>query len=108
MIVVARSWRSWVNRRRLRSQPCGELVDHPGPAQGAGEDVELGVELVQVPADPVLRPGALGDEVLTVIDQQFPIPRGLVVGRGGQVGPTLGGAGDREGVDRIGLAPGAG
>jgi hypothetical protein len=59
---------------------------------------------VQVPAQPVDRPGAFGDQVLAVVDQQLDLPGRLVMAGGGQVGFAQGGAGDGEGVDRVGLA----
>jgi hypothetical protein len=53
--------------------------------QPAGAVFQVGVELVQVPAQPVDRPGAFGDQVLAMVDQQLDLPGGLVV------------LGDREG-----------
>jgi hypothetical protein len=54
--------------------PVQERAD-PGEVgrsvQGAGGDVEVRVEVVQVPAQPVDQAGALGDEVVTVVDQQL-------------------------------------
>lgn len=66
-------------------QGCGLPVQEradPGEAgrsvQGAGGDVEVGVEVVQGPAQPVDQPGALGDEVVTVVDQQLQLAGGGV------------------------------
>lgn len=52
--------------------------------------------------------GALGQEVLAVIDQQSRDTGDLVEVGDWQIGLTGGGAGDRQGVDRIGLAVAAG
>src|SRR4030095_8036754 len=57
-----------------------------GSVQGAGGDVEVGVEVVQGPAQPVDQPGALGDEVVTVVDEQLQLAGGGVVAGHGQVG----------------------
>ena len=71
------------------------------------------LELVQVPAQPVLDPGPLGNEIVAVVDQQPDLPLGAVEPRGRQVLPESC-PGNRKGVDRIALAglarraPGAG
>jgi hypothetical protein len=59
-----------------------------------------------MPAQPVLRAGALGHEVLAVIGQQADLHRGLVeVGGGEALRPVPDhGAGDRERVDLVRLA----
>jgi hypothetical protein len=72
--------------------------------QPPGGAFQVGVELVQVPAQPVDRPGAFGDQVLAVVDQQPDLPGGLVVLGDREGGFAQGGAGDGEGVDRVGLA----
>ena len=51
-----------------------------------GRRVPGGVELVEVPAQPVDAPGAFGDQVLPVIDQQAQLPGGTVELGDGQVG----------------------
>jgi hypothetical protein len=45
-------------------------------ARGNGEGR---VELVQVPAQPLLRPAAFVDEIVAVIDQQLQLPKRLLV-----------------------------
>ena len=42
--------------------------------QASGGWIEFGGELVQVPAQPVLHPCALRDQVFPVIDQQLQFP----------------------------------
>jgi len=78
-----------------------------GPPQTARRGLPGRVEFVQVPAQPVDDPGALGDEVLAVADQQPNLTSGAEAG-GGQVRLPQRGAGDGERVDRIGFAVTAG
>jgi hypothetical protein len=68
--------------------------------------LELGGELEQVPAQPVLDPRALGDEVPAVVGQQPDLHRLLVeVGGGEALHAVLDhGPGDRERVDLVRLA----
>jgi hypothetical protein len=61
---------------------------------------------VDVPAQPVLDPGALGDQVLTVIYEQLELPGRLIQLGGGQVGFAQRGPRHRQRIDRIGLARG--
>jgi len=72
--------------------------------QSAGGYIEFGVELVQVPAQPVGHLGAFDDQVVAVIGQQLQRARGVVVAGHRKVGLAQGSAGDGEGVDRVGLA----
>jgi hypothetical protein len=67
---------------------------------------KVGVQLMQVPAQPVARPGGLGNQVLALVDQQLDLPGRLVKTGGGQVGLAQGRPGDRQRVDRVGLAQG--
>jgi hypothetical protein len=46
------------------------------------------VQLVQLPAQPVARPGAFGYQALAVVDQQLDLPGRPVVAGGGHVGPA--------------------
>jgi hypothetical protein len=55
----------------LLAQQDADPGEVGGSVQGAGGDVEVGVEVVQGPAQPVDQPGALGDEMVTVVDQQL-------------------------------------
>jgi hypothetical protein len=55
-----------------------------------------------MPAQPVDRPGAFGDQVLAMVDQQLDLPGRLVMTGGGSVWFAQGGPGDRQGVDRVG------
>lgn len=53
--------------------------------QRAGRDLIVRDEVVQVPAQAVLNPGALGDEILAMIEQQLGLKRWAVQTRTGQV-----------------------
>jgi hypothetical protein len=63
---------------------------------------------VQVPAQPVLDPGPLADEVLAVVDEQPQLPARSLELSGGQLGLADRRARDRQRVDRVRLAPAAG
>ena len=78
----------------------------PAQVQAPGGQVELGVEFVQVPAQPVLRLGAHLHQVLPVVDQQLQLPGGMGVLRPRQIRLAQRRPGDGQCVDRIGLAPG--
>ena len=67
---------------------------------------QVRVELVQVPAQPLLAATPLGDEVVAVIDQQLQLAQRLLAGAWA-VQPRLlqRRPGDRERVDRVRLAP---
>ncbi len=88
----------------------GELPGDPlqpdHPVQGAGGDLKLGKELVQVPAQAALVIGAGANEVLAMVEQQLDLHRLLVEIGGRQVLDSLlqRRPGDVGGVDRIGLA----
>jgi hypothetical protein len=84
------------------------------PVERPHRRVPCRVELVEVPAEPADDPGPFRYEVFTVVDQQAQLAGGPVELGGGQVGLLEGGAGDRDGVDRVGfpvitgLFPGSG
>jgi hypothetical protein len=60
------------------------------------------IEFVQVPAQPLLRPAPLVDEVVAMIDEQFQlVQRLLVLARPFESRLLEGGARDRERVDRV-------
>jgi hypothetical protein len=62
------------------------------------------IEFVQVPAQPLLRPAPLVDEVVAMIDEQFQlVQRLLVLARPFESRLLEGGARDRERVDRVRL-----
>ena len=68
--------------------------------------LELGGEFEQMPAQPVLDPRALGDELLAVVGEQADLHRLFVeVGGGKALNAVLDhGTGDRERVDLVRLA----
>src|SRR3954451_14642354 len=80
----------------------------PRQVQAAGRRVTLGVQVVQVPAQPVLQAGPHADEVLPVVDQLLQFPAGVSVFGAGQVGLPQRRSSDGQRVDGVGLAPGAG
>ena len=63
---------------------------------------------MEVPAQPVYAACALGQEVISVIDQQPDLPGSSVEVRGGQIGLALRGTGHRERIYGVRLAVGAG
>jgi hypothetical protein len=87
-------------------KPAAQLVEPLGPVERRDRDLELGPQLVQVPAQAVLDPGALGDEVLAVVDEQLDLLGFVVDGRRRQAVDALPErrAGDRDGVERVRLA----
>ena len=87
-------------------QAAGDLVEPFGPVERPGGDLELGPELVQMPAQPALDPGALAHQLLAVINQQLDLQRCLIDGGHRQrVNPlTQRRPRDRHRVDRVRLA----
>jgi hypothetical protein len=59
-----------------------------------------------VPAQPVDDPGAFGDQVLSVIDQQAQVASGPIEAGGGQVGLLQRSSGHGQRVDGVGLPVG--
>ncbi len=53
----------------VSSEPPREPVEPHGPVERSGGESERGVELVQVPAQPLLRAPALVDEIVAMIDE---------------------------------------
>ena len=88
---------------------AGELAAEPvepdGPVERAERHLQLRVELVQVPAQPLLAAAPLADEVVAVVDEQLQLSQRLLAGAR-TVEPRLlqRGPGDRERVDRVRLA----
>ena len=70
----------------------------------AGRGLLAGRELVEMPAETVLGPRALGHEVVAVVDEQAHLSLGAVEAGDRQVGLAQGGPGDREGIDGVALA----
>ena len=78
-----------------------------GSLQAARRRPALGVELVDIPPEPVDRRSALSNKHITSIGQQLQLPRHLVMGGHRQVRFTQHRPGHRLGIDRIGLSTGA-
>jgi hypothetical protein len=75
-----------LHRLLAAGQAPTEPLEHLQGAERAPRRLELGVDLVQVPAQPVLDPGPLADQVLAVVDEQPQLPASALELRGGQVG----------------------
>lgn len=85
-------------------EQLGEGVHDAEAAQPAAGHRQGRVQFVEVPAQPALDPGALGDQVPAMVDQQPHLAGGTVELGDGQAVVTQGGEGDCLGVDRVGLA----
>src|SRR5262249_61093648 len=95
------------HRGRLRAAggPRCEPIEPDGAVECAERDGERGLELVQVPAEPLLAAPALGDQVVAVIEQELQLPQLLLAGtRPVEVRFAQGGTSDRERVEPIRLA----
>ena len=114
-LEARRSWRSARGcgrpARGRSGRPCrvlGELRARGRrgrpPGRGCGRPARARVELVEVPAQAVLGPGALGDQVVAMVDQQAHLALGAVEGAPPAGRLAQGRPGDREGVDRVALA----
>ena len=91
--------------RRTASEPAADPLDVHLPVESFGEDDEGRVELMQMPAQPLLDPAAFVDEVFAVIDQELQLPVGLLVRpRTAQTRLAQRGPRDRQRVDRVRLA----
>lgn len=55
----------------VAGEPLGETAPDRLAVQGPGEGLELRVDFVQVPAQPRDDRGALGDEILAVVEQEL-------------------------------------
>jgi hypothetical protein len=71
--------------------------------QAAGGNLKSRVDLVQVPAQPVLQAGPLADQLTAVVRQQLDLSGRAVQGRDRQAWMQRG-QGHRFSVDRVGLA----
>ena len=92
------------DRAGLAREARLERVEDVAAVEGAGRRLLAGHELVEVPAQAVLRLGPLGHEVLAMVDEEAHLALGAVEAGDRQVGLAQGRAGDREGVDGIALA----
>jgi hypothetical protein len=85
------------------AEAAGDALLPAGAGQDALGDLELGPEVVQVPAQVVDQRGALGDEPLAMIGEQPDLELGAREPCGGQGLKTFAqrGASDHHGVDRV-------
>jgi hypothetical protein len=90
---------------RSTREPTPDAVKLRSRVEVASGNDEGRVELVQVPTQPLLRPPALVNEVVTMVDQQLQLPKRLLIrARPAQTRLPQRRSGDCERVDRIGLA----
>src|SRR5439155_5340252 len=110
-----------VDRRRQRPDPddqlAGDPADRPGsigqvplepgqddrPVEAPDRRLRARLELVEMPAEAVLGPGALGHEVLAMVDQEADLAVGPIEGGDREV-LAEGRPGAGQGVDRVALA----
>src|SRR5207244_3546283 len=86
-------------------EPASDALEMRRPVESSRRHNEGRVELMQVPAQSLLRPAALVDEILAVIDQQLEITKWLLIGPWpAQARLAQRGSGDRERIDRVRLA----
>lgn len=86
-------------------EPASDLVEPDRPVKRAGRDVLLAEQVVQVPTQPPLLVGAIGDQVVAVVEQQADLECPLVEVRRRQPLDALPerGPSDRERVNQVGL-----
>src|SRR4029453_10205540 len=63
-------------------EPAAHALELDGAVERAGRDRERRVELVQVPAQPLLSAAPLVDEIVAVDDQQLQLAQALFAGPG--------------------------
>src|SRR6185295_6664124 len=87
-------------------EPASDPIEPDDAIQATRRQLEVGPEVVQVPAQALLVFGARPDEILAVVEQQLQIQGRLVeMGDGQGVGAlTQRRPRHRQGIDRIGLA----
>ena len=69
---------------RRAGEAAGGLPEPLGGVQRAGRDLELGPEVVQMPAQPLLIAAAGCDQILAMVDEQANVERGAVQVRAGE------------------------
>lgn len=83
-------------------EPTADTIKMHRSVERFRGDEECWVELMQVPAQPLLRAAALVDEIIAMVDQQFQLSKRLLVrARAAQPRLPQGGPGDSESIDRI-------
>jgi hypothetical protein len=85
-------------------EPTADTLQMGRPAKHPEWDGEGRIQLVEVPAQPLLGSAPLVDEIVAVIDEQLQVTEDLLVGpRPAQVGLAQRSPGDGERVDRVRL-----
>ena len=84
-------------------QPLSQRHPGLGPVQRRLRRIQVRVELMEVPAQPVDHPGPLTDQVFAPIHQQLQLPRHLIMGRDRQIRLPQYRPGHRQRIDRVGL-----
>jgi hypothetical protein len=87
-------------------EPAREPIEPDEPVEAAGRQLELGPAVVEEPAQAVLDPRALRDQVLAMVEQQLDLAcRARELSRRQGLDAFLQcGARDRQRVDRVRLA----
>jgi hypothetical protein len=60
-------------------EPAADAIEMRRPVERFRRHGEGRVELVQMPAKSLLRPSALGDEIIAMVDQQLQLAKRLLV-----------------------------
>jgi hypothetical protein len=95
----------YLHRLLGATKATGNTVEPDGAVERARRDRQLRVEVVEVPAQPLLRASALVDEVVAMIDEQLQLShRWLTWPRMIEPGLAQRRSGDRERVDRVRLS----
>jgi hypothetical protein len=93
-----------LNRFGLAGEPAPDALEMRSPAEHPGGDCERRVELVEVPAQPLLHPPPFVDEIVAVVDQQLDVAVDLLVGtRPTEPRLPYSDPRDRQRIDRVGL-----
>ena len=93
-----------LHRLFLPCEPTAAAVEPDRPVERARRHRQRRLEVVEMPAQPLLDARALLNEILAVVDEEADLPLAAVQARGRQRGLTQCCPRDREGVDRIRLA----
>src|SRR6185503_321847 len=65
----------YLHRLLVAAEPAPEPLEPAAAVEAAARQVQLGIELVQMRAQPLLDPRPLDDQILTMIEQQPDLAR---------------------------------
>ena len=84
-------------------KPAADAIKMHRSVEALRGDDQGRVELVQMPAQPLLDSPSFVDEIIAMVDQQLQVPKQLLArARTTQARLSQGRSGDREGIDRVG------